>query len=277
MSRNIVAVGLLMLVISACGDDDAGTTTVAATAAATTTAAPTTAAPTTTAAPATTAAPQAVGDPVQGGVLYDKWWAVLALDEPAGDNPMWGRQATNERSGKDTFRCKECHGWDYRGADGAYGSGSHFTGFTGIFGTSLSTEQIIAQLGGQTDPQHDFSAMGEQAMADLAAFITGSLEDYGQFVNAEDKTIIGGDVAKGETLFTATCTACHGADGTLINFGADDDPQYLGTVAQGNPWEFAHKVRYGQPGTAMPSAITSGWSLQDIIDIVAYSQTLPNE
>jgi len=101
--------------------------------------------------------------------------------------------------------------------------------------------------------------MGEQAMADLAAFITGSLEDYGQFINAEDKTVIGGDVANGETLFTASCVACHGADGTLINFGDEDDPEYLGTVAQGNPWEFAHKVRFGQPGTPMPSAITSGW------------------
>ncbi len=266
--RGVVVASTLFLVVSACGDDDDAETTTTAAAATTTTAAATT----TTAAPTTTEAP--TGDAVQGGLLYDKWWAVLGLDGPSEDNPMWARQSTNERSGGDTWRCKECHGWDYMGADGAYGSGSHFTGFPGVFGTSLSFADVVAQIGGQTDPDHDFSVMGEEAMADLAALIVGALEDYGQFIG-EDKAIVGGDTANGETLYVSACAACHGADGTQINFGDDEEPEYVGTIALGNPWEFFHKVRFGQPGTQMPSAILLGWSLQDVVDIAAYTQTLP--
>src|SRR3990170_2753794 len=77
---------------------------------------------------------QEEGDPVRGGLLYDQWWAVLGQDAPEGDQPLWVTQDTNTRSGADTWRCKECHGWDYQGADGAYGSGSHFTDFPGVFG-----------------------------------------------------------------------------------------------------------------------------------------------
>jgi thiosulfate dehydrogenase len=269
----MVVVAALLLVVAACGDDDDSATTAAP---ATTAAATTTEAPTTTAAPTTTVAPAPEGDPVQGGLLYDKWWVVAGVDEPADDNPIWARQSTNERSGSTTWRCKECHGWDYQGAAGAYGSGSHFTGFPGVFGTSLSPAEVIAQLSGQVDPEHDFSVMGEQSMADLAALITSALEDYGQFLDT-DNAIVGGDVANGETLYASTCAACHGADGTQINFGDEDEPEYLGTIAVGNPWEFLHKVWYGQPGTQMPSAILIGWSETDVLDVATFSQTLPTE
>src|SRR3989304_6104209 len=62
------------------------------------------------------------GDPIRGGLLYDQWWDVLEVDAPAEDQPLWGTQTTNTRSGADSWRCKECHGWDYKGVDGAYGS-----------------------------------------------------------------------------------------------------------------------------------------------------------
>jgi hypothetical protein len=156
----LFVVGLLL---AACGDGDAEDTTTTTTQAATTTEVITT---------TTAAATMVEGDVVTGGLLYDKWWAVTGIDEPSVDNPMWGRQTTNERSGKDTWRCKECHGWDYMGAEGAYGSGSHSTGFPGVFNAqSKPFEDLVAQISGQVDPEHDFSVMGEQAMADLAAFI----------------------------------------------------------------------------------------------------------
>src|SRR3989304_10438538 len=74
------------------------------------------------------------GNPARGGQLYDEWWAVLGTEAPAADQPLWATQTTNTRSGGDTWRCKECHGWDYKGKDGAYGSGSHLTGFFGVMG-----------------------------------------------------------------------------------------------------------------------------------------------
>ena len=217
------------------------------------------------------------GDVVTGGLLYDKWWSVLELDAPADDNPVWARQTTNERSGADTWRCKECHGWDYKGSEGAYGSGSHLTGFTGVFNAqSKSVEDLVAQLSGQTDPDHDFSVMGEEAMADLAAFIKEGLDDYTPMIDA-DKNAVGGDAEHGDELYDATCAACHGTDGTTLNFGDDDEPEYVGTIAIDNPWEFFHKVRAGQPGSQMPSAIANGWSLDDVLDVLTHAQTLPTE
>ncbi|MEE8389570.1 MAG: hypothetical protein V3S14_02075, partial [Anaerolineae bacterium] len=71
------------------------------------------------------------------------------------------------------------------------------------------------------------------------------------------------------------CTACHGADGTTLNFGSAEEPEYLGGLADGNPWEVLHKTRFGQPDSAMPSTIDLGWSVQDAVDVLAYAQTLP--
>jgi thiosulfate dehydrogenase len=211
-----------------------------------------------------------------GGQLYDKWWIVLELDEPTEDQPLWATQSTNERSGKDTWRCKECHGWDYLGADGAYGDGSHFTGFTGVLDASnLSAEELTAWLDGSTNSDHDFSVMDEIGMNAMLAFLQTEMADISAFVN-DDKSVIG-DPANGEDLWEGTCTACHGVDGTKINFHDADDPEYVGTVAAGNPWEFFHKVVFGQPGAPMPSGLALGWSLEEIADLLSYAQTLPTE
>lgn len=84
------------------------------------TSAPATKPPATTAPPTTapTAAPELVGDSIRGGKLYDKWWTVLGVDAPTEDQPLWKTQTTNTRTGADTWRCKECHGWDYKGVEG---------------------------------------------------------------------------------------------------------------------------------------------------------------
>ena len=101
----------------------------------------------------------------KGGRLYDNWWQEAGVDEPSGDQPLWTTQTTNTRSGGDTWRCKECHGWDYKGAEGAYGSGSHFTGFPGVLDAqSKSLDDLVADLTGGVVADHDFSAMGEDAI-----------------------------------------------------------------------------------------------------------------
>ncbi len=223
-------------------------------------------------------APGAVSVVSRGGRLYDKWWKVTGVDEPTEDNPVWARQTTNTRSGKDTWRCKECHGWDYMGALGPYGSGSHFTGFPGVFfAQDKSLEDIVAQISGNVDPDHNFSAMGEAAMTDMATFIREGQIDMRDVVDYGSGIPVGGDGANGEELFTSTCVACHGEDGTMINFGSDDDPEFVGTIAIDNPWEFVHKVRAGQPGSRMPSAIDLGWDLQYLIDLLTFAQDLPVE
>jgi cytochrome c553/nitrate reductase cytochrome c-type subunit len=213
----------------------------------------------------------------RGGRLYDHWLNEAGVEVPSSDQPLWASQTTNTRSGVDTWRCKECHGWDYLGADGAYGSGSHYTGFPGVYGVQSKTfDEIVAILSGGTNANHDFSAMGDDAISDLATFLRSGLVDFTPLIDAETKSAVSGDTAHGQELF-APCAACHGEDGRQLNFGSDDEPEYVGTIALDNPWEFLHKVRAGQPGTAMPASIDGDWSIEDLLDVLAFSQTLPVE
>jgi thiosulfate dehydrogenase len=229
--------------------------------------------------PAEQSAPELFGDSLRGGLLYDKWWKPLGLDAPEADHPLWATQTDNTRSGGDTWRCKECHGWDYKGADGAYSSGSHFTGFAGVIQMAGSDpNEVFAAMQGATNPDHDFSAvMDEQALIDLALFISQEIVDYSQFVG-DDKAALSTDIAAGNDLYQETCSECHGPEGLAVNFGKlVNDLDYVAGIANGNPWEFLHKARFGQPGTEMPSVIDSGWSLEEQGALLAFAQTLPNE
>ncbi len=239
--------------------------------------APSTPAPQPTAAqPAATAAAKLQGDGTRGGVLYDAWWEVIEVKVPAGDQPLWKTQSTNTRKGADTWRCKECHGWDYKGKDGAYGSGSHKTGFVGIAGAkSKAADEVLAALKGKPSADHDFSkVLKEQDLIDLTLFITQVQIDTATLVNA-DKTAKGGDAAAGKTQYEKVCVNCHGPDGNAINFGTIAAPEVVAQLAADNPWEFIHKVRVGQPGWPMPSGISNEWKPQDYANVLAYAQTLP--
>jgi len=224
--------------------------------------------------------PQSTGNLARGGQLYDEWWAVLGTDAPAADQSLWATQTTNTRSGSETWRCKECHGWDYKGQDGAYSSGSHFTGFIGVMGVNgKNPKEIIAVLKGSTNPDHDFSSvMDEQALMDLALFLNQGLIDDATIVNDDKSPLSSGNVEAGKTIFTL-CTTCHGIRGTAINFDTDSEPEYLGTIAVDNPWEFVHKARFGQPGTlgVMPAGVSINRKTQEYIDLLSFVQTLPTE
>lgn len=215
----------------------------------------------------------------KGGRLYDTWWKeVPGATAPKDNHPLWALQTTNKNTGSTTWRCKECHGWDYLGKDGAYGKGSHATGFVGVSkaGTSKTRDELVAILKGSTNPQHDFSkVLGDAAVGNLADFLKEGLADYTKNIDYSNKKPIGANISHGKELFTGTCAACHGADGTQINFGSETEPEYVGTVAAENPQEFMHKIRSGQPGTPMPSAMVVGWSIQDVVDVLGYTQSLP--
>jgi len=264
----LVVVGVA-LVLVACG----GKATEAPTAAPTE--APTSA-PVVTEAP--TAAPQLSGDPIRGGLLYNDWMSGLGVDVPATDQPLWATQTTNIRTGKDTWRCKECHGWDYLGKDGAYGKGSHATGFIGVWQVvGTDPNEILAALKGSTNPDHDFSAvMDDQALTDLALFLGQTAFDSASFIDA-DKKAVGGNLENGKAIYDQNCASCHGADGTALNFGTADAPMYMGPKSLDNPWEVVHKAAYGNPGdTPMPALAKVTMERQDYIDLLAYVQTLPS-
>ncbi|MHB8890392.1 MAG: c-type cytochrome [Acidobacteriaceae bacterium] len=215
----------------------------------------------------------------KGGQLYDNWWTAAGVAAPAGNQPLWATQTTNTRQGLDTWRCKECHGWDYKGKDGAYGSGSHKTGFVGVAEASKSKtmDQIAAILKGQVNPNHNFApSLDDAAINALAAFVKdGVVQDLTQYVDYATKKPKGADGSRGAQLYRDSCTACHGADGKTLNFGSEQAPEWVGTVAVDNPQEFLHKVTFGQPGAAMPSGVQMAWSAKDAVDVLAHAQTLP--
>ena len=53
----------------------------------------------------------------RGGKLYDKWYAVVGAEAPATSHPLYPSDKNYAQKPKANWRCKECHGWDYMGAD----------------------------------------------------------------------------------------------------------------------------------------------------------------
>ena len=50
---------------------------------------------------------------------------------------------------------------------------------------------------------------------------------------------------------STACAGCHGSDGLTGPPGsAADYADWVGKIANDNPQEFLHKVRFGQPNTA---------------------------
>ena len=219
-------------------------------------------------------------DPNRGAMLYDRWYAVLAVDPPGGNMPIWSRQSSNTHSGEDTWRCVSCHGWDYLGKDGASRSGSSYTGFPGVAaaGQGMKADEIVAALKGKTDPQHDFSPyLDDASLNDLAAFITTGLADTRQYIDPVALTIQGGDLGQGQAFYAAQCTACHGDDGAgeVIRFNGRNTS--LGAVASIDPWRFLHKTRFGSPGAVDTVGHDPKWTLEQTRDALLYARTLPSE
>jgi thiosulfate dehydrogenase len=223
--------------------------------------------------------PAASGDDITAGAqLYDNWFAALGVSAPAGNMPIWERQTTNTRSGPETWRCAECHGWDYKGSEGAYGSGSHFTGFPNVMklAAAMPAEEIVAHLKGSKDPSHDFSKyLDDASLNKLAKFLKEGLADDSAAVDTVTLKVKAGDQTHGKQLFAATCAPCHGADGKMIVFRTEGISETLGSVARRDPYRFLHRTRFGVAGTEMPVGRELGWKSADGVDVLAYAQSLP--
>ncbi|MFH1719848.1 MAG: hypothetical protein ABIF19_21050 [Planctomycetota bacterium] len=219
-------------------------------------------------------------DIARGGALYDQWWAVTGAAAPTGDHPLWALRpdtTSNTRTGLDTWRCKECHGWDYKGVAGVYGSGSHRTGISGIFGTAKTAQEVFDLI--KTDHAYGTAGLSDEDIWDLAAFVTEGQIDTDSIIDTDGAFI--GDTGTGQTLYDSgigtniACATCHGPLGLTPPPGHPDFDEYVGLLSNDNPWEFQHKVQFGQPGTPMPSSVTGGGTTLDVADLGAYAQTLP--
>ena len=206
-----------------------------------------------------------------GGRIYDNWWNALDRDPPEESHPSY--PAAGKQTGSSTWRCKECHGWDYRGVDGVYGGGSHYTGTKGIYGAIGSNEAAIAAL--LREPLHGYTAdmINDEEMARLAAFVSRGQVDISKYVDLQTGAVKWGNLNNGRAIFQSICAACHGFDGRVLDWGDDDGSAYVGTEAAAAPDEVFGKIMNGHPGVAMINLRPFGE--QAIHDVLSYAATLP--
>jgi thiosulfate dehydrogenase len=204
----------------------------------------------------------------RGGILYDNWPNELGvkIDKTHPSYPAAGK-----KKGESTWRCKECHGWDYKGSAGAYSKGSHYSGIKGIRAYANQNPEDIAKI--IRDDTHAFGKMiDDDAIESLSLFIAYGQIDMDLYIDRTTKKSIG-DPSSGGRIYLSACTKCHGIDGKEINFKTEENPVFVGTAANDNPWETLHKIRWGHPGSQMISLLFLG--LLEQLDVLAFCQTLP--
>ena len=208
----------------------------------------------------------------RGGQLYDNWMAATMHDQPATEHPAYPEKGT--KRGYATWRCKECHGWDYKGKDGAYRFGAHRTDIIGVQGVvGMDPVKIQKIIMNET---HAYTAqqLPHSALEMLSYFLSHGQVDTDLYIDRQSKKALG-DIDKGARLYQELCVVCHGFNGRKINFASTKYPSYVGTVCAANPWMALHKIRFGQPGVGMV-ALTH-MEIEKVVDILTYCQTLPQE
>ena len=131
----------------------------------------------------------------RGGKLYDKWYAVTGASAPDTMHPLYPSSGKYAAKPKSHWRCKECHGWDYRGADGAYKSGKHATGIKGIDGAAgRNADEIVALL---KTAEHAYGdKLSDAELKDLAMFVSAGQVDLDSYIDRDSKMPIDGDAAR---------------------------------------------------------------------------------
>ncbi len=233
-------------------------------------------------APAPASADEPSGDPMhvhdandvwaiaRGARLYDNWMEELLANKPRANHPAY--PASGKMRGYPTWRCKECHGWDYKGNEGVYKLGDHATGIKGVFGVSGMDPGEIRRM--IMAPSHVFSHahMPHAALELLSIFLSKGLIDTDKYIDRKTRKTRG-NVKRGGRFYQTVCVTCHGVDGKDINVKSKRFPEYVGTICAKNPWEALHKIRFGQPGVGMVALPVL--DIEDLVDILAYCQTLP--
>lgn len=208
------------------------------------------------------------GSIIRGAKLYDKWFAVIKAEKPTETHSAWPA-SNDKKKGNATWRCKACHGWDYKGADGAYGSGSYKTGIKGINGMAgADLASIVAII---KDDTHKLSGLMDDAdFQDLAMFVSKGQVDMSALIDYETKTVKAGNAAAGQNHFETMCAQCHGVSGDLPK-----DMKKTLAKQLSNPQEVMHKILNGQPAEQMPALRTM--DRQVVVDLMAHLATLPTE
>lgn len=190
----------------------------------------------------------------RGGRLYDHWSRESRDRPPSEQHPLLAARR-NDVSAADSWRCKECHGFDYKGSHG-------FVGIRNRQGGDPAA--IVAVL---KDATHRYGGlMRESDLQDLAAFVSkGQADMQGVLELARRAQPV---AASHQKFFGTICASCHGLDGGRLG-----EVPPLGDVARQLPVEVLHVVLNGHPGGEMPALGALGTDFT--AGMLAYLQTLP--
>ncbi len=210
----------------------------------------------------------------RGAQLYDNWVRIKKV-KINKKHPLYPKEGKNK--GSMTWRCVECHGWDYLGNKGRYSKGPQYTGIKGILDAKNKTPQELFDILTNKSIKHDFSENYYLSYSDtwaIARFIREGLIDTNEIINFD--VLSNANLANGGKLYRRYCMDCHGSDGNSINFREHLEGTHgIGWEANSDPQETLHKIRWGHPGADMPSMIIDeNLSNTDIVDILSYCQTL---
>lgn len=190
----------------------------------------------------------------RGARLYENWSLESGQREEILPHPEF-RTKSNRVEAADTWRCVECHGWDYQGNHGFGGIRARLNG---------KASEVIALL--KAKP-HGFDGMMRAAdFVDLANFVTRGQIDP-EPLNQTALRLKSG-AASFENIFATTCAYCHGMDG-----GRQRGIRPLGETARQQPAKVLHLVLNGHAGGNMPALRAFGADFA--AGMLAYAKTLP--
>ena len=225
---------------------------------------------------------------INGGMLYDKFWAVETGFDQTNSN------IASFNTFGDFYRCKQCHAWDLMGRIGSYNNRAPKTNRPNVANINLITvakDRTAQQL---FDAIKNVVAAPRRALtADLAAYdpatnnaVGDQMPDYSKIltdaqiwnivkflkVEALDVTQLydaaytgtypsgkttlsnvgkDGDATLGNAFFTNKCAACHGTDGKYIADLDNTPGMTVGKFARNKGFELQHKIKFGQLGSMM--------------------------
>lgn len=235
---------------------------------------------------------------INGGRLYDKFWATETGFNQADAN------LTRYNQYADFFRCKQCHGWDLLGRGGSYiNRGPRTTrpnvanldllqiaktkSYSELFtliktGSSPSIRRAVsADLStyapttnstiGDQMPNYSQSLTDEHIW-DLVKFLKtevidiNNLYDFTTSGTYPTGSITYANIGKGGTAaagntYMQNCTGCHGTNGRLIIV---DGSFSVGSHLRAKPYEVQHKVKFGQLGSGMQAFNTTLQQMKDL-------------
>lgn len=205
-----------------------------------------------------------VASVANGGRLYDDWQVHTGGQRQALPHPAYPPKAYYANAANETWRCKECHGWDYKGDQGQYAKGNHATGIKGI--RALVGADPAKTMAVLRSSSHYFGAvLKHRDLQDLANFVSYGQMDMDTVI--DPKTGLSrGDAAKGQSHYRTLCAGCHGVEGHFVA------KRHLGKVSRSDPWHSLHNMLNGHPDDTMPALRELDPKVTQ--DILAHIQTM---